>query len=75
MAQRQSRSQVCEPMNPAPPVTRIFISVLWRSRAPGGFAGSDAVHVAAMAQNTLAEISSALIREWRTYWARECMMA
>ena len=29
----------------------------------------------AMAQNTLAEISSGLIREWRTYWARECITA
>jgi len=29
----------------------------------------------AMAQNTLAEISSGLIREWRTYWARACMTA
>jgi hypothetical protein len=28
-----------------------------------------------MAQNTLAEISSGLIREWRTYWARECITA
>jgi hypothetical protein len=32
-----------------------------------------ALHV--MPQNTAVEIASALIRDWRMYWARACMMA
>ena len=28
-----------------------------------------------MIQNTLDEIASAVIRDWRMYWARACMMA
>ena len=48
-------------------------SVLRLSGYPA-FAGARLPAVAII-QNTAVEIASALIRDWRMYWAKACMMA
>ncbi len=46
-----------------------------RRNREDGSSGSCCRRPVAMIQNTLVEIASALIRDWRMYWARACMMA
>ena len=41
----------------------------------GGLAANDKADTAVMVQNTVIEIVSGLIRDWRMYWARACMTA